>query len=119
VDAAGNLYIADEGNDRIRDVAATTGIITTIAGNGTHGHSEEGGPATNAEFRFPSDIAIDTAGNLFVSDLDNWVIRKITATGVISTVAGNGVQGGSEGMAARLPVLSLERFRKICVRPIS
>jgi N-acetylneuraminic acid mutarotase len=98
VDPAGNLYIADQGNDRIRMVAASTGIITTIAGNGSHGYAGDGGPAINAEFRFPQTIAIDSAGNLFVTDLDNFVVREISAaTGVIATVAGNGVQAGNLG----------------------
>ena len=88
-DAAGNLYIADQGNQRIRKVAPTTGIITTIAGNGTPGFAGDGGPAIDAEFTFPISIAIDSSGNLFIADLDDSVVRKITAaTGIITTVAG-------------------------------
>ena len=91
IDSAGNLYIADQRNDRIRKVSAATGIITTIAGTGTQGFSGDGGPATSAELYYPGTIAIDSADNLYFSDQFNNRIRKINAgTGVISTIAGVG-----------------------------
>jgi hypothetical protein len=94
VDAAGNLYIADSGNNRIRKVTASTGIITTIAGTGTAGYVADGVVATSAELNDPSSVAVDAAGNIFIGDSVNYRIRKVTAsTGIITTVAGNGVNG--------------------------
>ncbi|MEO6923914.1 MAG: hypothetical protein ABI142_08815, partial [Bryocella sp.] len=98
VDGAGNLYIADSQNDRIRKVTAATGTISTVAGNGTNGYlaSDDNGTtaATAAELNGPEDVVVDGAGNLYIADLDNSRIRKVTAaTGFISTIAGNGTQG--------------------------
>jgi subtilase family serine protease/sugar lactone lactonase YvrE len=91
VDKAGNLYIADTYNSAIRKVTASTGIITTVAGNGNAGYSGDGGAATKAEIFWPKSVAVDAAGNLYISDTANKVIRKVTAsTGKISTVAGGG-----------------------------
>lgn len=96
LDAAGNLFIADQGNSRIRRVNAATGIITTVAGNGSSFFSGDGGPATSASLRFPSGVAIDAAGNLFIADRSNSRIRRVNAlTGIIATVAGNGAFGFS------------------------
>lgn len=92
LDAAGNLYIADYGNNRIRKVG-TDGIITTIAGTGVPGFGGDGGPATDAAIRSPTALAFDAAGNLYVADFGNNRIRKIGTDGVISTVAGNGLYG--------------------------
>jgi NHL repeat-containing protein len=102
VDSAGNLYIPDLNNDRIRKVAASTGTISTVAGNGTQGHGGDGGLATNAELYQPDGVAVDDAGNLFIADTNNHRIRKVAAgTGTISTVAGNGTLGysGDGGLA--------------------
>jgi len=89
-----NLYITDASNNRIREVNAVTGEITTIAGNGIGGYSGDGGPATNAELNFPDGVALDSDGNLYIGDAQNNRIRKVTiATGIITTVAGNGVAG--------------------------
>jgi trimeric autotransporter adhesin len=94
VDSAGNLYIADRGNDRVRKVDAVTGIITTVAGNGTAGFLGDGGPATSAELNGAVRIAIDGVGNLYIADFSNQRIRKVdAATGIITTVAGNGTAG--------------------------
>lgn len=96
VDAAGNIYIADEGNNRIRKVTASTGIITTIAGKGTAGYSGDGSMAINAEFNGPQDIFIDATNNLYVTDVYNNVVRRVDGTTYkISTVAGNGSVGYS------------------------
>jgi sugar lactone lactonase YvrE len=96
IDGAGNLYFADPSSNVIRKVAAATGIITTVAGNGTFGYSGDGGLATNAQFNGPSSAAVDGAGNLYIADWFNAVIRKVTAaTGIITTVAGNGTLGYS------------------------
>ena len=91
VDSAGNFYIADWPNNVIRKITASTGVITTVAGNGTLGYSGDGGAATGAELNFPDGVAVDAAGNLYIADMNNNVIRKVTAsTGIITTVAGNG-----------------------------
>jgi trimeric autotransporter adhesin len=96
LDSAGNLYIAEYGNHRIRKVAAATGIITTVAGNGTQNYSGDGGPATSAALWTPTGVALDSAGNLYIADFGNHRIRKVAAaTGIITTVAGNGTQGYS------------------------
>ncbi len=96
VDSAGNLYIADYYNNRIRKVTASTGDISTVAGNGTQGYSGNGGLATSAELSFPEDVAVDSAGNLYIADAGNHVIRMVNAsTGIISTVAGDGACGYS------------------------
>jgi len=101
-DSAGNLYIADWQNNRIRKVTAATGIITTVAGNGTAGFTGDGGPATSAELKGPTGIFVDSAGNLYIADQANNRVRKVDAgTGVITTVAGNGTAGFSgDGGAA-------------------
>ena len=76
LDSAGNLYIADQSNNRIRKVSL--GIITTVAGNGKPRYTGDGGPATSAEFNAPIGIAIDNAGSFYVSDFHNDVIRKLS-----------------------------------------
>jgi len=101
-DTEGNLFITSPFSYRVRRVDAATGIISTIVGDGTAGFSGDGGPATSAILDRPSDVALDTAGNLFIADLNNHRIRRVDAvTGVISTVAGNGIFGfaGDGGLA--------------------
>lgn len=89
VDSAGNVYISDSENSRIRKVDASTGVITTIAGTGSFGYSGDGGPATSARLARPYGLALDVNGNLYVADSSNNVIRRIGGDGVITTVAGN------------------------------
>jgi uncharacterized protein (TIGR03437 family) len=89
VDASGNIYTADSGNNRIRKISAG-GIITTAAGNGTASISGDGGPATTASLSFPLGVAVDASGNLFVADTYNNRVRKVSGSGVITTVAGSG-----------------------------
>jgi sugar lactone lactonase YvrE len=84
VDAAGNLFIADNNNNRVRKVTPA-GVISTVAGNGTAGFSGDGGPATSAQLKSPSGVAVDTAGNLFIADSGNHRVRKVTPGGTIST----------------------------------
>jgi sugar lactone lactonase YvrE len=91
-DRAGNLYIADQGNQRIRKMN-TSGIITTVAGNGTAGFSGDGGPAVVASLSFPTGVAADRAGNLQIADQGNHRIRKVNSAGIITTAAGNGTAG--------------------------
>ena len=103
VDSSGDIYIADGGNNRIRKVTAATGIISTVAGSGgfgccgTGGYSGDYGPATSARLNTPGDIALDSYGNLYIADMSNQVIRKVTASGTICTVAGNGYGAGGTG----------------------
>jgi len=100
VDGAGNLYISDIENHRVRKVTLN-GVITTVAGTGIAGFSGDGGPAVSAQLYFPAGLAVDGAGNLYIADVGNQRIRKITAAGVISTVAGKGASGfsGDAGLA--------------------
>ena len=99
-DKYGNVFIADIQNGKIREVD-TNGIITTIAGTGQRGYSNDGGPATNAALYFPTGLAMDAAGDLLVADTDNNRIRMIDTNGIITTVAGNGAYGyaGEGGLA--------------------
>ncbi|HEY4086864.1 MAG TPA: hypothetical protein VGM43_13045 [Bryobacteraceae bacterium] len=92
VDSAGNVFIADSGNNRIRKVSG--GIITTVAGNGLAYFGGDNGPATSGELNAPSGIAVDSAGNLYIADRYNRRVRKVS-NGIITTVAGNGQQGYS------------------------
>jgi sugar lactone lactonase YvrE len=102
VDSSRNIYIVDSDNSRIRKVTASTGDITTIAGTGTAGYSGDGGAATSAKLYYPSGVAVDSSGNIYIADTSNSRIRKVTAsTGVISTIAGTGTAGYSgDGGAA-------------------
>ncbi len=102
VDAAGNLYIADRGDNVIRKVDAVTGIINTVAGTGTAGYSGDNGLATSAKLNGPDGVTFDAAGNMYISDDYNNVIRKVNkTTGIITTVAGTGTAGysGDNGLA--------------------
>src|SRR5438093_8658138 len=104
VDGAGNLFIADSGNYRIRKVSFD-GIISTVAGNGSQGFSGDGGPATSAQLLGPQGVAVDGDGNLFIADTMAYTfslsirynsrIRKVSANGIITTVAANGTYGFS------------------------
>jgi sugar lactone lactonase YvrE len=87
-DAAGNLYIADLDNARVRKVN-TAGIISTVAGTGTGGYSGDGGQATDAQLNEPNNLAFDAAGNLYITEDGNSVVRMVNSSGIISTVAGN------------------------------
>ena len=94
VDPAGNIYIADYWNRRIRIIDAF-GIVNTIAGDGTTADSGDGGLATTARFKSPCQVAVDNLGNIFVADQNSDRIRKIDSAGYITTVAGTGVGGFS------------------------
>ncbi|RKZ37867.1 MAG: hypothetical protein DRQ49_15445, partial [Gammaproteobacteria bacterium] len=100
VDSSGNLYIADQYNHRIRKVDKS-GIINTVAGDGTYGYSGDGAAATSAKMRYPAGVAVDSSGNLYIADMYNHRIRKVATNGIISTVAGSGTAGNSgDGGAA-------------------
>ena len=92
VDSHGDLFIADGNNNAIREVNASTGVITTVAGMlGQSGFSGDGGQATAALLNFPTDVQVDSQGDLFITDSVNNRIREVNAaTGVITTIAGNG-----------------------------
>jgi sugar lactone lactonase YvrE len=92
LDGSNNLYIADSYNHRIRQVSPS-GVITTVAGTGDPGYSGDGGPATSAQLYFPFGLAIDGSGNLYLGADANNRIRKVSPSGVITPVAGNGGKG--------------------------
>lgn len=96
LDAKGNLYVADTGNNRIRKVTPE-GIVSTVAGEGTAGHRD--GPAAQARFNGPIGIAVDSSGNVYVADTYNDRIRVIRPGGEVSTVAGAGIPGYADGNA--------------------
>src|SRR5205814_7257095 len=96
---------ADSSNHRIRKIAPN-GVITTIAGIGTNGFSGDGAAGTAAQLSYPSDVAVDGAGNVYIADFGNNRVRKLTPSGVISTVAGTGAAGfagdGGTALSAKL-----------------
>jgi len=108
LDSSSNLYVADQANNRVRRVDSETGIISTVAGNGTQGYSGDGGAAVGATLNAPAGIAVDPAGNIFIDDNGNNVIRRVDGgTHTISTYAGNGSTGYSgDGGAATNAALS-------------
>lgn len=97
VDATGNIYVADNGNNAIRKITPT-GLVSTLAGNGTAGKSE--GSGKTASFNSPFGIAVDGGGNVYVADAGNNKIRKIIPDGTVSTFAGSGIKGAGNGTGA-------------------
>ena len=89
VDSAGNVLLSDLGNNRVRKIAPN-GVITTVAGGGAAGFAGDGGPATESLLNRPTGLALDRAGNLYIADVQNLRVRRIDASGIITTVAGNG-----------------------------
>ena len=118
IDSYGNLYISDGGNGRVRKVSPD-GIITTVAGNGTHGYSGDGGPATAAQISNPRGLAVDGAGNLYIAD--SAAVRKVSFKGVgiikspdlISTVAPFGGLGVAVDEGGSLYVVDYTRVRRV------
>jgi uncharacterized protein (TIGR03437 family) len=105
LDSAGNLYIADANNSRIR-VVSPAGVIATFAGNGVAGYGGDNGPAAAAQFNWPADLALSPSGDLYVADFYNQAVRKIS-NGVVTTVAGSGSYGfGGDGAAATSAMLA-------------
>ena len=98
LDSAGNLYVADTGNGSIRRLDAATGAVTTLAGDGTPGYQD--GPGPIARFDGPANIVRDARGNLYVSDANNYRIRKVDPGGNVTTLAGSGIRGYQDGPAA-------------------
>lgn len=106
VNEAGVLFITDGNNHRVRKVSVD-GTITTVAGTGTAGYGGDGGPATSAQFNLPLGVAVDSSGNLYISDYNNHRVRRVTPDGEISTVAGKGTAGfGGDGGPATAAQLS-------------
>jgi uncharacterized protein (TIGR03437 family) len=101
VDAAGNIYVADTINSRIRMISAATGIITTIAGTGFPGYSGDGGPALNADLYFPHSIAVDGSGNIYIGDTFNQVVRELQAAA--PQITSNGVVNAASYVAQISP----------------
>lgn len=103
VDAAGNLYIGDTNNQRVRFVNMATGIISTIAGNGTPGYSGDGGAAKSASLNYPRGLSVDTAGNVYIADNNNAAVRILTpaATGPAPTISA--VSNNASGVAGIVP----------------
>ncbi len=103
LDSAGNIYFADMGNHRVRKIDAVSGVITTVAGGDTPssagGFAGDGGAAAKAQLHSPAGIAFDAAGNLYIADYNNHRIRKVTAAGVISTIAGSDTPNNAGGFA--------------------
>ena len=94
-DASGNVYVADAGNNKIRLITASTGMVSTFAGTGLVGASDV---ADSVSFNSPMGVAVDSSGNVYVADYENNVIRKITSTGIASTLAGSGAAGADDGL---------------------
>jgi len=108
VDSSGNVYVADLGNNLIRKISPT-GLVTTLAGNGEYGI--ENGAGTAASFSGPFALTVDTSGNVYVAQGGNWVIRKITPAGLVTTVVGNGEMGGkTNGKAYEVSVKMDDNF---------
>lgn len=115
VDAAGNVYVADTFNHRIRKISSA-GAISTVAGTGVAGYSGDGGLAVNAQINGPMGVAADAFGDLFIADTGNNRIRKVTNTGIMYTVVGNGNAGffGDGGLG---PLAALHAPQSVAVDP--
>jgi sugar lactone lactonase YvrE len=101
-DAAGNLYVADMKANRVRRIDATSGVISTVVGNGRPGFSGDGRPAVEAILHEPRGVAFDREGRLMIADSRNHRIRRVAADGTITTIAGNGAEGLAEDGAPAL-----------------
>ena len=114
-DGAGNIYVAEYSGHRVRKIS-TSGIITTVAGTGTAGYSGDGGPATAAMLNHPEQVFADPAGNLYIADGSNYRIRKVSAAGIITTVAGNGIDA-STGNGGPATAASIGFARSVIMDP--
>lgn len=100
LDNSGNLYVADQNNNRVRKIS-TSGTISTVAGTGSPGITGDGGPATSATLHYPGAVTVDSAGNLYIADNENCRVREVSSAGTITTVAGStcGSGAGDGGLA--------------------
>jgi sugar lactone lactonase YvrE len=121
VDSFGNLYIGDVQDHVVRKVSAA-GIITTIAGNGTGGYTGDGGPATDATLYGGARVAADDSGNVYIPDIYDHVVRKVSLSGIITTIAGNGIPGfsGDNGAATAAQLyapsdIAIDKYRNIYI----
>jgi trimeric autotransporter adhesin len=111
VDRAGDIIMSDWNNHRVREIAVGTGLITTIGGTGGIGFSGDGGAATAAQIHSPYDLALDTAGNIYINDEVDYRIRKITlSSGIINTIIGTGIAGfsGDGGQATNAEITGVK-----------
>ncbi len=115
-DSNGNVYIADESFSHVRMVN-TSGIINNFAGNNIRGFSGDGGPAIAAELNNITNVAIDAAQNIYIADIDNYVIRMVNTSGIISTFAGIGTVSGYSGDGGQATAAELNRPTGVCVDP--
>lgn len=115
IDAAGNIIVADQLNNRIRKVNTATGIITTIAGDGYIGFTGDGGPATAARLNYPLGVAVDASGNIYIADYANNRVRKISTSGTMSTIAGIGLPYGYTGDGGPATIAKLYYPKAIAV----
>lgn len=117
VDSLGNLYIADEFNNRLRVVSASTGKISTLAGNGICGFSGDGGLGNAAMLCDPSGVALDTAGNVIIADLGNGRIRSVNSSQIIQTIVGTGSFAGYNGNGLPALMTNLDAVYDVAVNP--
>ena len=110
VDLRSNVYVADRVNNRIRKIAAD-GTISTVVGTGALGYSGDGGLAIAAMLAFPTGVAVDNTGNLYIADNGNSVVRRVTASGLITTIAGSGVFRPSSGDGGPALAAKLDPWR--------
>lgn len=115
IDASGNIIVADQLNNRIRKVNTSTGIITTIAGDGFVGWTGDGGPATSARVNYPLGVAVDAPGNIYIADYANNRVRKINTSGTMSTIAGVGLPYGYTGDGGPATIAQLYYPKAIAV----
>ncbi len=117
VDGNANIFVADTGHNNIDEIAST-GVVSVVAGNGQNGSSGNGGAATAASLSAPMGIALDAAGDLYIADTGNHVIRLVNAAGTINTVAGTLGQSGSGALPGTVNGLLLNLRVELRLRPV-